>query len=521
MADVAEKIVLEGDPDPRELEQLQINQREQMFDALDKYRTAFDQSTGRASAPQPAQSPTDPLIQQSQQDLQDYRAATQREVDAKRKQAEAMAPEYQKYIDQSRAYRENPLERPQVPNLPAQPPTLQQQVNPTAAKSLFAVASMMAALSMAGGRGRGMLAMAGMTGAIQGFNEGNFLKYKTGMETYKTAVDTQIQQYNMQVKDYTLQMNERHANLEDMFRELNLQAHKYGDDVMIAETEAGRLDGILKRTADIARFSNDAQKVVRENELFPYRRDLLQAQTEKAQAEAQRGPKLSTEEQKIMLARRAQGETTGDPNIDALQPEVAKKMAGLEPKPSAAQTKARDQLIGTSNVLKEIEALIPEMDKKGFLAKSEGRIPSEAASLRRWMNPSDPTLAKWKSLQGSIVGFDRSVFNDVGARIKSAFEGSLELFDKPYTKEGLTQAIQGYRRILEDSPEAKRALAENPEALSGGGPRGPMPGLPAGGQMISGKIMVRRKSDGQPGMISEQNFDPAKYEKIPEGVPVQ
>lgn len=232
----------------------------------------------------PAQSPVDPLIQQSQQDLQDYRAATQREVDAKRKQAEAMAPEYQKYIDQSRAYRENPLERPQVPNLPAQPPTLQQQVNPTAAKSLFAVASMMAALSMAGGRGRGMLAMAGMTGAIQGFNEGNFLKYKTGMETYKTAVDTQIQQYNMQVKDYTLQMDQRHANLEDMFRELNLQAHKYGDDVMIAETEAGRLDGILKRTADIQKFASDAQKVVQANELLPYRKQLLQEQIKYTQA---------------------------------------------------------------------------------------------------------------------------------------------------------------------------------------------------------------------------------------------
>src|SRR5689334_20961866 len=283
MAEAVEKIVLEDDPDPRELEQLQVNQRDQMFDALDKYRTAFDQSTGRASAPQ---SPTDPLIQQSQQDLQDYRAATQREVDAKRKQAEAMAPEYQKYIDQSRAYRENPIATPQVPTLPGQPPTLQQQVNPTAAKSLFAVASMMAALSMAGGRGRGMLAMAGMTGAIQGFNEGNFLKYKTGMETYKTAVDTQIQQYNMQVKDYTLQMNERHANLEDMFRELALKGRMYGDQAMVAAAESQNLDAVLKHQFEIAKMSSEMQKVVSQNELLPLRKELLQEQIKLTQARA-------------------------------------------------------------------------------------------------------------------------------------------------------------------------------------------------------------------------------------------
>lgn len=233
-----------------------------------------------------AATPTDQLIQQSQQDLQDYRAATQREVDAKRRQAEAMAPEYQKYIDASQQQRENPIQRPQVPTLPGQPPTLQQQVNPTAAKSLFAVASMMAALSMAGGRGRGMLAMAGMTGAIQGFNEGNFLKYKTGMETYKTAVDTQIQQYNMQVKDYTLQMDQRHQNLEDMFRELALKGRMYGDQAMVAAAESQNLDAVLKHQFEIAKMSSEMQKVVSQNELLPLRKDLLQEQIKLTQARA-------------------------------------------------------------------------------------------------------------------------------------------------------------------------------------------------------------------------------------------
>jgi hypothetical protein len=85
-------------------------------------------------------------------------------------------------------------------------------------------------------------------------------------------------------------------------------------------------------------------------------------------------------------------------------------------------------------------------------------------------------LAKWKSLQGSIVGFDRAVFNDIGARVKAAFEGSLDLFDKPYTAEGLRDAIKGYQRILTDSPEAKRALSEDPSAFSGGGPPKPSGG---------------------------------------------
>jgi hypothetical protein len=168
--------------------------------------------------------------------------------------------------------------------------------------------------------------------------------------------------------------------------------------------------------------------------------------------------------------------------VDKLTPENAKKMSGLEPKPTAASSKARDQLVGTSNVLKEIDALIPEMEAKGFLVPSPGldknglekspsKIAEEWANFRRWKNSSDSTLAKWESLKGSIVGFDRAVFNDIGVRVKAAYDGSLNLFDKPYTARGLTDAIAGYRRILEDSPEAKRALAQDPEALSGGGPK--------------------------------------------------
>lgn len=225
----------------------------------------------------------------------------------------------------------------------------------------------------------------------------------------------------------------------------------------------------------------------------------LQAQMQHWQQQATgAGGKLTGPQYKNLYALRAQGQTTGVPEIDALDPATAKKLAGLEPKMTAAQNKARDQLIGTNNVLNEIQALIPEMDAKGFLAQSSGKIAQERAAFNRWRNAADPTLAKWKSLQGSIVGFDRAVFNDIGARIRSAFEGSLELFDKPYTAEGLRDAIAGYQRILRDSPEAKRVLSENPEAM----PQGITPpssgGSPAPRQATPSNMMhLQNKQTGE------------------------
>lgn len=88
---------------------------------------------------------------------------------------------------------------------------------------------------------------------------------------------------------------------------------------------------------------------------------------------------------------------------------------------------------------------------------------------------------------------------------------------------GLTRAEENEYAELKRRRDAVRTklaeLAQTPEA-GPGAPAPGAPGLPRGGTTMKGKIMVRRKSDGAIGPISEDRFNPSLYEKIPEGVTV-
>ena len=116
-----------------------------------------------------------------------------------------------------------------------------------------------------------------------------------------------------------------------------------------------------------------------------------------------------------------------------------------------------------------------------------------------------------------MVGFDRTVFADIGARIKDAYVGSLNLIGDPGTLDGMTNALNSYKYQLSNSAEAKRVLQANPEALqytpSGQAAGGGAP--PPKGARVSGGILVERLSDGVQGTLdSEAEFNPKIYKRI-------
>lgn len=157
--------------------------------------------------------------------------------------------------------------RPTVPQVPTQPEVPQRSkfTDPTAAKGLFAVASLIAGLAMAGGRGRGMLAMAGMTGAIQGFRQGNLERYKAGIEEYKNQIEAQTRAYDEQYKSYMAIIQGNRLSLDEKIQMYELEAQRQHDEVGAELARQKQLDGMIKHTTEIQKMSYEMKK----NALLP------------------------------------------------------------------------------------------------------------------------------------------------------------------------------------------------------------------------------------------------------------
>lgn len=397
------------------------------------------------------------------------------EQQAREKAAEALKPKIQEVQNAIPGLEQaaQTIAQQQTPTLP-QPPKLANFLNKDTANMMMAIASVVAGLN-SNGRVRGIRANRALAAGINGYVSGNLEVAKLGLEDWKNQMETQLKENEMMRQHNLDVLTASKMTLEAKQLNFELEAKKWG--LEIDKYGAGK--DYIKTALDL------------DKELAGINASIIKA-VKSADPALQ---KLSAEQYKILMMQRAQGLQTGDPMVDKLTPENAKIGAGLNPKPTQAQTKAADQLIGTSHVLDQIQSLIPEMDKAGFLAKSESWGAKEAARIRRLAHPGDPALAAWRALQGSIVGYDRIIFNDIGARVRSAYDGSLALFDEPYTKEGLTKAIGTYKDILLNSPEAKRVLAQDPGALA------PMTPSGQGGQSMGGgqpQVMRSKDVDGRP-----------------------
>jgi hypothetical protein len=188
-------------------------------------------------------------------------------------------------------------------------PTRQQYTDPTAEKGLFAVASLFAGLAMAGGRGRGMLAMAGLRGAMQGFNEGNLERYQAGMEQYKLQMDEQIKAYDEQYKSYMAILNSNRLTLEEKIRMYDLEATRQQDELGQEEAKQKRIDGMIKHATDIEKLKYESEKALAAAQDLPEKRayelKMRDLNLRKAQAQLDRAGQIKANTQKQTLLKDA------------------------------------------------------------------------------------------------------------------------------------------------------------------------------------------------------------------------
>jgi hypothetical protein len=364
MAEAMERVVIKGEPDPRELAQLAENtpefqssdQLQRMFDASQATRDSERSSLVKATLDTALKAQKDretkggsPFIEEAQADLTAYRNAVQREEAAREEAAKKMQPEYQKALQQLEAQRAIEPKRPEVPVLAA-PPKREAMIDHTAAKTLFAVASFIGALGMAGGRGRGMLAAASLTGAIKGYNEGNTIKYNAAKDEYQNQIAAQVQQYNLMHTDYMDQISAKRRNLEDLFAELELKGKIYNDPVIQAAAQAKDLDAIFKHTAEVGKLQYEIMK-----------------------AAGKPIGSMPLERQKWEVAAKGLGYNTFDEAPPAVQNQIMEKIAGLRAAAyEQSREKYRQYMMSTGPV--DPKTVLNWMDQNGRTPDNDPRF---------------------------------------------------------------------------------------------------------------------------------------------------
>jgi len=158
------------------------------------------------------------------------------------------------------------------------------------------------------------------------------------------------------------------------------------------------------------------------------------------------------------------------------------KQQGLDLRERLGSDKLKEREAGyttMSGVLTDMDGLVDRLDKKGLLPKGTGLLASGAGWANRKMDPNDEDWRQWMALQGAMVGYERTVYNDKGARALATYKSLLDFVENPPTAQGAHDVIKRMRGYL---------VASAPGAAPKGETR-TAPTLPKGAHMEGDDIV--------------------------------
>jgi len=103
--------------------------------------------------------------------------------------------------------------------------------------------------------------------------------------------------------------------------------------------------------------------------------------------------------------------------------------------------------------------LAARLDTKGYLPKTEagpmaglfeGDPSAAKARTNQSLFPNDADWQAWKQQQSFLIGFDRTVLNEIGARAFQAFKNQFALYDNPPTKAAIDQVLNNMQTLLDE-----------------------------------------------------------------------
>lgn len=123
--------------------------------------------------------------------------------------------------------------------------------------------------------------------------------------------------------------------------------------------------------------------------------------------------------------------------------------------------KRQKALDGAELFISQFQASANALDSKGFLPKTSkgvigGLLSNEPSAIRaqskRATDPNDPDWVNFtKELKNQMVGYSRSVQNDIGPRAMQAFQGGIDLMEKPPSLEALDKVVRTMRQAVDIS----------------------------------------------------------------------
>lgn len=262
-----------------------------------------------------------------------------------------------------------------APTLP-EPPKMQQFLNRDVASAMLSLGTMIGGIN-SNGSIRSIRANKALAGSINGFMEGNMTMAQLGLQDWKNQMTKQVSEFEMIRQNNSDILNASGKSLEAKRFELQMAEAPFGMKQKHFENQRTFLADAVKLDKEFLEINKAIMGTVSKVDptiaALNLRIKEAQAKTAEArarQAEAgQSGKAPTTEEYRLMLQRRAAGQTTGNQLVDSLQPqmaqaELARGTAAAGPKGPLSKTfmdeakKRAEQLYKLGKTDPEIDAAL-------------------------------------------------------------------------------------------------------------------------------------------------------------------
>ena len=300
----------------------------------------------------------------------------------------------------------------------------------------------------------GLLAQMGM-GMAKGFPQGALTAYSGALEGW--AKGDAVRAENMW-KEYVASVAKMDREYRRQRQEYQDIIEKYGISQDLLKTEA-QLFGIRQGWQDkmislAGRKPEEALKMfqVLEKPLTEVRGNVFKLKAEMIKAQlAEERQRAVMDHQKEIERHNRVIESQGQERLGKAMGAASKKELGVQ------------QSLATMNdALSRMIELAPRLAQKGYLPSDPGRISLTRAQATRFMKPGDDDWQKWSTLQGNLIGFERTVANDIGPRAMQAFSAIKNFSDNPPPQSAVLGVLTQFKEMVDLARKARQGQSISP-----------------------------------------------------------
>jgi hypothetical protein len=430
-------------------------------------------------------------------------AGTTEQVESLKKKETAQAPLRTEAIEAMRAREAagGALAAQPVPSL-GQPPKLQNFMDRDTANMMAGVASLIAGFN-SNGRIRGLRANQSLAAGINGYMKGAYEKAYLGLQDWKNQVEAQLTEFKMMRQQKLDILNASGMTLEDKLAEIKLVGAPYDNQLIQAKQEKEGIDGVLAIDKEMAQIINATEKTLQKadptmqhlkEQEMQSRIRLNQARAMVAESSGAVGRLSKPDDNKPAGAGNYYDKLSGRfiPNIPTRG--ELREDPDRYVRTSNEDRKAIEFLYSALDQLPELEARAKEvLPTGGLLSVPLQSLKGVTASVRP--GEAATKLQDFKQ-RASALKLEATRLETGSSRVLGAVLAEVGN-QIPSVTTNRDTAVNQLKTLRELINIRLGTFLQSRET-----------------EAVSGKIRVKRKSDGITGKIPEGEFDPQLYERV-------